>query len=108
MNRGGWCTAKTYLDPATYVFLFLVQFNTINMLRYILTLYDFKWYVLLVNYNLMTESLLMFQVCNLFVQKSIDKNNESILWVKTSLNIVLLLILGVYITGFVIELINEK
>lgn len=97
MNRNGWCEVKTYTDEATYVFIFLMLFNIINLARYLLTIYEFSWYIVFVNFNEMIQSLLQYQVCNIFVQRSINKN-KSVFWVKTFLNILLLVILCVYVT----------
>ena len=97
MNKSGWGNIKTYKETTTYVYAFLLFYATITLLKYLLTLYVLKNYVLLINIDSLIFSLLQFCVCSIFAQRAIDQNDKATVWMKTVLNLILCAIFAIYI-----------
>lgn len=70
MKRKGWGRSKTWTRPKTWIFILLLIYELMVVLRYTFNMYGLSIYVLLISFGQMVGSITFFLICFFFTTKA--------------------------------------
>lgn len=107
MSKNGWCKARTIKNKTTWLLISLLFFEVVTATRYTFNLYLWSGNNVLLIFNELIQSLVIFEVCNIFAQQAAVLLS-SLAWVPRFLNVVLIVIFLAYIGCTVLQLLQES
>jgi hypothetical protein len=70
MKRKGWGRSKTWTRPKTWIFILLLIYEFMVVLRYTFNMYGLSIYILLISFGQMVGSITFFLICFFFTNKA--------------------------------------